>query len=313
MAHALTGLPRLAWRIAFVAALFFGLRSLYPLVQSGVDALVTTRYGVPGREFALKVMGAYVLHQVLFWAICIPAVYLDITRSPAWLFRFKLQKFVNSKEVILNCLRRVAMNQLFVLLPFVLIFSRLIDEWIDSNPDNLPSPWTAARDLMAFLIVEEVGFYFSHLALHTRFLYQHVHKVHHEFHASIAPAAEYAHPLEFLLSNVSPLFAGPILMRSHIVTWWWWTTIALLDTLHSHSGYDFPFSPTSTSVKHEYHHASDLHCNIGALGIFDRLVGSFRSPSQIKEAKRVSRKGDNSSDDADHVHSDSCSHHDHDH
>lgn len=44
---------------------------------------------------------------------------------------------------------------------------------------------------------------------HKRF-YKSVHKIHHKWTAPIGIAAEYAHPFEFLIGNIVPVFTGPI-------------------------------------------------------------------------------------------------------
>lgn len=51
------------------------------------------------------------------------------------------------------------------------------------------------------LIWQEITFYYSHRWLHTPSMYGRVHKLHHQFTAPIGAAAEYAEPLEFIVSN----------------------------------------------------------------------------------------------------------------
>jgi len=65
------------------------------------------------------------------------------------------------------------------------------------------------------------------------------HKKHHTFRAPIALAATYAHPLETILNNALPLIAGPLLCRSHVVTYWLWLVVAIVGTMHHHSGYRY--------------------------------------------------------------------------
>lgn len=47
------------------------------------------------------------------------------------------------------------------------------------------------------LLLSDALFYWTHRAMHeSKWLYRHIHKVHHEFKGSLSIAAEYAHPVE---------------------------------------------------------------------------------------------------------------------
>lgn len=84
-------------------------------------------------------------------------------------------------------------------------------------------------------------FYWSHRAFHHRYLYR-FHKQHHEFYATVGIAAEYAGPVETVISNTIPTFAGTILFGSHPYTFWIYFALRIWETIESHSGYDFPWS-----------------------------------------------------------------------
>jgi sterol desaturase/sphingolipid hydroxylase (fatty acid hydroxylase superfamily) len=60
------------------------------------------------------------------------------------------------------------------------------------------------RDLVIYILLEEVLFYYSHRLLHWKRIYKYVHKQHHDFKAPIGIAAEYAHPIEFVFGNLLP-------------------------------------------------------------------------------------------------------------
>ena len=78
-------------------------------------------------------------------------------------------------------------------------------------------------DVMMFLVIEEILFFYSHYALHKfRFLYVNIHKKHHEWQSTVAYAAIYAHPIEHVVSNLLPPAIGPILCGSHVATAWLW-------------------------------------------------------------------------------------------
>jgi len=139
------------------------------------------------------------------------------------------------------------------------------------------------------------------------------HKKHHTFRAPIALAATYAHPLETILNNALPLIAGPLLCRSHVVTYWLWLVVAIVGTMHHHSGYryvqhepetavaihlshsrdigSFPWDPAFDHNPdfHDYHHEI-FNCNYGLLGWLDRLHGTYVSKKQHKQPPPPSSK-----------------------
>lgn len=120
-------------------------------------------------------------------------------------------------------------------------------------------------------------------------IYEYIHKQHHRFRAPIGMACEYAHPIEFLISNIGPVVAGPLLFRSHLLTTWLWLVIALIGTINHHSGYKLPGilgSGLSNPAFHDFHHAQFTN-NFGLLGVLDRLHGTDKAwqAKKLKEEK----------------------------
>lgn len=52
------------------------------------------------------------------------------------------------------------------------------------------------------MLIEDFCFYWGHRFLHHRWVYPHIHKVHHTFTHTVSIANEYTHPVEFLISNI---------------------------------------------------------------------------------------------------------------
>lgn len=50
-------------------------------------------------------------------------------------------------------------------------------------------------------------------------------QMHHEFTAPCGVAAVYAHPVEHVLCNLTPLLLGPLLLGSHLLTTWLWLAL----------------------------------------------------------------------------------------
>jgi methylsterol monooxygenase len=117
---------------------------------------------------------------------------------------------------------------------------------------ELESYPTAILNVFICLTTYEICFYSSHRLLHTKWLYKHVHKIHHEWMASIAIVALYSHPVEHFFVNIGSVFSGIVLTGCHIATAWMWLGLLMISTLVDHSGYHIPL--LHSSEFHDYHH-----------------------------------------------------------
>ncbi|KAL5218659.1 hypothetical protein ABZP36_019343 [Zizania latifolia] len=123
----------------------------------------------------------------------------------------------------------------------------------------LPSAGETAAQLVVYLLVEDYLGYWIHRLLHTRWGYDNIHRVHHEFSAPMGYAAPYAHWAEVLILGV-PAFAGPAIVPCHMTTFWLWFLLRHLEAIDIHSGFNFPLNPTKYipfyggAQHHDYHH-----------------------------------------------------------
>lgn len=88
----------------------------------------------------------------------------------------------------------------------------------------------------------------------------------------MAFAAQYAHPLEHLISNVLPITLPLLYCRSHILTFCIYLGYALFETTATHSGYDFFCFPLKARM-HDLHHEKS-NVNFGGLWIMDWMHGT---------------------------------------
>ncbi|KAI5209159.1 sterol desaturase [Aureobasidium subglaciale] len=221
----------------------------------------------------IELAGTLGIQVIAFW---LPSLLLlSIERyTPSFSLRHKIQARSRLKPgQICRCVKVVAFNQLPMVVAKIseLCLLRLCGRKSFYRFDHeLPSLSELARDLVICVLGCEIIFYYSHRLLHVRSFYQWIHNRHHQFKAPIALSAQYAHPLEYLLSTILPFWLPAQLLGCHMVTCFLFWTAATLETVIAHSGYDFF---TVLSQKHDLHHEKN-RVNFGTLGFLDWLHGT---------------------------------------
>lgn len=235
-----------------------------------------------GNDLLFSIVGTLVATFSVFWLSNLFFLILDLTGMPECMRKYKIQEDKKaSKDEIWKAVKLVFVNQTMVGIPFVTGAAYLY-QLRGCSAGELPTFYWVCFEILIFSLVEEVFFYYSHRLLHHRYLYRHIHKIHHEWTAPIGIVSIYAHPIEHLFSNMIPPTLGPLLMGSHIATGWLWFSIALMSTTVAHCGYHLPLFPSPEA--HDYHHLKFTN-NFGVLGVLDRLHGTdlqFRDSKQYK-------------------------------
>nr|UYO77164.1 fatty acid hydroxylase domain-containing protein 2 like A [Penaeus japonicus] len=236
--------------------------------------------------YVLLVYGPTLSSYALYWSVGAVYILMDVTGKPSFLRRYKVQPGTNEPVEmgpLIKCSLWVTFNQLVAGTAFSgLSYYVMCFRGFDQSP-LLPTFHWVLFELMVCILVEEVGFYYTHRLFHHRLLYKHFHKWHHEWQSPVSVTALYTHPLEHIISNMAPVILGLIILGSHPATVWLWCGLANLSTINAHCGYHLPFFPSPEA--HDYHHLKFNQC-YGVLGILDRLHGTDEKFRQSKQYAR---------------------------
>ncbi|WZY77613.1 hypothetical protein YC2023_023997 [Brassica napus] len=169
----------------------------------------------------------------------------------------------------------------------------------------LPTLSEMLPQLFVYFLIEDYTNYWVHRFFHSKWGYENIHRVHHEYTAPIGYAAPYAHWAEVLLLGI-PTFMGPAIAPGHMITFWLWIALRQIEAIETHSGYDFPWSPTKYipfyggAEYHDYHHYVGGQSQSNFASVFtycDYIYGTDKGYrfqkkllEQIKESSKKSNR-----------------------
>ncbi|KAH0726358.1 hypothetical protein KY290_002178 [Solanum tuberosum] len=200
--------------------------------------------------------------------------------------------------VMIELLRKVLMTFVFAVGPLQL-FSYPIIEWVGIRTSlPLPSASEVFWQLVVYFVVEDYANYWLHRMLHHyKWGYDKIHSVHHEYVAPISFAAPYAHWAEIIILGLAS-FLGPLLVPCHMFTFLLWFVLRQIEAIETHSGYEFPWSPSKYipfyggAIYHDYHHFVGESCHSNFASVFtycDYIYGTdkgFRYQKEVFEKRR---------------------------
>ncbi|XP_022759533.1 methylsterol monooxygenase 1-1-like [Durio zibethinus] len=207
--------------------------------------------------------------------------------------KFKLQpRIKRSSSELLKCYKDVVNKFILVVGPLIgFSFSAL--KWVGIRTSlPLPSKWEVISQLVVYFLIEDYTNYWIHRLLHSKWGYEKIHYVHHEYNAPFGFAAPYAHWAEILVLGI-PTFLGPAMVPCHIITLWLWTVLRQAEAIETHSGYNFPWSPSrfipfyGGAEYHDYHHYVGRQSQSNFASVFtycDYVYGTDKGYRRHKQA-----------------------------
>jgi sterol desaturase/sphingolipid hydroxylase (fatty acid hydroxylase superfamily) len=230
-------------------------------------------------EWTMFVVGCFLSQMLGYFLGVAPFALADALQLRAGA-RVKIQpgKYASVADQA-RALRLLLASFVAVILPMLVVGGSAIGLFGISRDRPLPSTPTLLTHLAFFLLVEDYLNYWLHRALHSPWLYKHIHSVHHEFNAPFALAAAYAHPAETVILAI-PTFAGPALIAPHMFTIFVWQLLRNYEAIDIHSGYELPFGlktlfPAYAGADHHDYHHYHHSGNFASVFIWcDRMYGT---------------------------------------
>ena len=147
---------------------------------------------------------------------------------------------------------------------------------------ELPTVWVFVWQLVLIFLIDDLYFYFYHSALHTKFLYKHIHKTHHRSTMPIPMEYIFTHPLEWFFGAIGP-FIGLVVIASfseiNIYAFWVMSALRNLHELDIHSGIKsskitslIPFY--GTTEHHDLHHSKNKGNYASTFTLWDKVFGT---------------------------------------
>ncbi len=221
-----------------------------------------------------------VLSMCLYVVMVMPWVYIDMYgREWKWIQKYKIQP---DKPATWAGIRKAMLLTLWNHLLYLLPIS--VAQWV-WTPDTVlpkiaPTLWDFCVNQYLALAVFDFEYYIWHFSHHkVRFLYKHVHGVHHQYHAPHSWVTQYLHPWELIAVGTFAT-TSPWIFSSHPMTHWSFMQFSMLISVEAHIGYDLPLMPHNWApfwgggIKHDMHHQKPLTNFQPFFNWFDRLMGT---------------------------------------
>lgn len=237
-----------------------------------------------GREdYIASPLFPVILSVGFYFSFCTPFMIADILgeRLP-WIYKFKIQ---TDKQVtfsqIYDTLQLTFWNHVLFVLPAA------VGQWIWAPPTPLPHLAPTLLEFVwhqiASLVIFDFQYYVWHWSHHkVRFLYKHIHAVHHRYNSPFVWVTQYLHPWELVtvgfLTTTNSWF-----LQCHPLTTWSYMLLSIMVSVEAHIGYEFPFcihnwepfGVVGGAPKHDMHHLKPMTNFQPFFNHWDKLFNTF--------------------------------------
>ena len=256
-------------------------------------------------EYLKSPLFPIVLSVSFYFVSMLPFMVFDLYgKDWKWIQKYKIQP---NKEVTWPQVKRAISLTVWNHLVFILPIS--IAQWIWTPPTELLELAPTVTELVLHMFLSLVVFDFQYWAWHAihhkiRFLYRHVHALHHEYMSPSSWVTQYLHPWELISVGVFTT-TSPWIFKAHPLTQWAFYIFSISISVEAHIGYDFPLAPHhwlpmwGGCPKHDMHHQRPLTNFEPFFKWWDylfgwecpgQLAGGYRPPALIEYDQKVKEK-----------------------
>jgi cholesterol 25-hydroxylase len=258
----------------FTPGLFEAETGEFRLLQPIWDLRLGREYYVSSPLFPIIVCVSF------YFASNIPFTIFDLFGADwTWIQKYKIQpNRVVTWPAVRNAISLTVWNQILYILPVS------VAQWVWTPPTELPvlAPglWEFCWQQYAALAIFDAAYFFWHWSHHrVRWLYRHVHSVHHHYSSPSSWVTQYLHPYELITVGIVTT-TSPWFFNTHPMTQWSFMLWSIIVSVDAHIGYDLPLLPHNWapfwggSIKHDMHHQRPLTNYQPFFNWWDRIFGT---------------------------------------
>jgi len=222
-----------------------------------------------------------IINSVLFYFITVlPWMICDLYGKNWWIQKYKIQA---EKEVTGAQVWKAVMLTFWNHVMYILPLS--VAQWVYQPnavlPPLAPTVWELIWQPFAAIAIFDIEYFIWHSTHHkVRWLYRHVHSVHHQYSSPSSWVTQYLHPWELISVGVFST-TSPWIIGCHPLTEVWFQMFAILASVEAHIGYDMPFAMHkwfpfwAGCPHHDMHHEKPLTNFSPFYTYWDRIFGSY--------------------------------------
>lgn len=233
-----------------------------------------------------------ILSVGFYFTFCTPFMFFDLLGDKLPIIhKYKIQSNLEvTYAQIWDTLTLTFWNHVLFVLP------ASVAQWVWTPDTILPKLAPTVAEFffqqIAGLLIFDFQYFVWHWSHHkVRFLYKHVHALHHRYNAPFVWVTEYLHPWELVtvgfLTTTNTWF-----FNCHPMTTWSYMVVSIIISVEAHIGFDFPFTLNHYTFgliggapKHDMHHLKPMTNFQPWFNHWDKIFGTFCPPMKAGGVK----------------------------